>query len=103
MHRLTSVLDGGEWSAARTGRFTPMDRAPGKHWIGGWVGPRAGLDTMSKRKIPSPCWESNPDDPIAQSVASHYTDWAIPAIIIIILIIIMLRFSLNWGILTQLN
>jgi hypothetical protein len=25
-------------------RFTPGERTPGTHWIGGWVGPRAGLD-----------------------------------------------------------
>jgi hypothetical protein len=42
-HSLTSALDGGEWSASRTGRFTPRERAPGTHWIGGWVGPRAIL------------------------------------------------------------
>jgi hypothetical protein len=41
---LTSALGGGEWSASRTCRFTPGERAPGTHWIGGWVGPRAGLD-----------------------------------------------------------
>jgi hypothetical protein len=27
---LTSALDGGEWSASRPGRFTPVERAPGK-------------------------------------------------------------------------
>jgi hypothetical protein len=43
-HSLTSALDGGEWSASRPGRFTPTERAPGTHWIGGWVGPRAILD-----------------------------------------------------------
>jgi len=36
-HSLTSALDGGEWSALRTGRFIPGERAPGTHWIGGWV------------------------------------------------------------------
>jgi hypothetical protein len=45
---LTSALDGIEWSASRTGRFTPGERAPGTHWIGAWVGPRAGLDNMEK-------------------------------------------------------
>jgi hypothetical protein len=29
-----------------------------------WLGPRAGLDTMVKRKIPSPRRESNPDHPL---------------------------------------
>jgi hypothetical protein len=27
---------------------------PGTHWIGDWVGPRAVLDAVVKRKIPSP-------------------------------------------------
>jgi hypothetical protein len=40
-----------EWSASRPGRFTPRERAPGTHWIGGYVGPRAGLDDMEKRKF----------------------------------------------------
>jgi hypothetical protein len=37
-HSLTSVLDRGEWSASRPGRFTPRERAPGTHWIRDWVG-----------------------------------------------------------------
>jgi hypothetical protein len=28
----------------------PQKRAPGTHWIGGWEGPRAGLDMALKRK-----------------------------------------------------
>jgi hypothetical protein len=73
-HPLTSALDGGEWSASRPYRFTPRERAPGTHWIGGWVGPRAVLDAVVKRKIPSPLWESNPRIPIVQPVAQRYTD-----------------------------
>jgi hypothetical protein len=49
---LTSALDGGQWSASRPGRFTPEEWAPGTHWIGGWVGPRTGLDAVAKRKNP---------------------------------------------------
>jgi hypothetical protein len=45
-HSLTSALDGGEWSASRPGRFTPRERAPGTHWIGSWMGPRAALDAV---------------------------------------------------------
>jgi len=56
---LTSALDGGEWSASRLGRLTPREKDPGTYWIGGWVGPRAGLDTVVKRKILSPRRESN--------------------------------------------
>jgi len=44
---LTSALDG-------VVSFTPrplylQGRAPGTHWLGGWVGPRAVLDTVVKR------------------------------------------------------
>jgi len=31
----------------------PKERAPGTHWIGGWVGLRAGVDVVVKRKIPA--------------------------------------------------
>jgi hypothetical protein len=47
---LTSAPVGGEWSASRPGRFTPGERAPGIHWIGGSVDPRAGLD-VERRKF----------------------------------------------------
>jgi hypothetical protein len=33
-------------------RFTPGERTSRTHWTGGWVGPRAGLDSDVKRKIP---------------------------------------------------
>jgi hypothetical protein len=46
MYSLTSALDGDEWSVSRPGRFTPRERAPSTHWIGGWVGPRAVLDVV---------------------------------------------------------
>jgi hypothetical protein len=73
-HSLTSALDGGEWSASRPGRFTPRERAPGSHWIGGWVGPRAVLDAVVKRKIPSPRRKSNLRTPIVQPIAQRYID-----------------------------
>jgi hypothetical protein len=53
-HSLTSALDGGEWSASRPSRFTPRERDPCTHWIGGSVGPRDVLDVVVKRKISSP-------------------------------------------------
>jgi hypothetical protein len=70
MHSVISALDGGEWSASRPGRFTPREVAPGTHWIGGWVGPRALLDEVVKRKIPISLRESNPDRP-ARSLALY--------------------------------
>jgi hypothetical protein len=48
---LTSALVGGEWSASRSGRFTPGERAPSTHWTGGWGDPTAGLDDVGKRKF----------------------------------------------------
>jgi hypothetical protein len=60
---MTSALHGGEWSASSPSRFTPGERAPGTHWIGGWVGPRVGLDAMEKKKVCS-CREPNPDSPV---------------------------------------
>jgi hypothetical protein len=48
---LTSALDGVGRTASRPGRFTPGERAPGIHWTGGWLGLRAGLEAMEKRKI----------------------------------------------------
>jgi hypothetical protein len=46
-----SLLVGGEWSASRAGRFTPREGAPGTHWVGGWVDPRAGLEDMDELKF----------------------------------------------------
>jgi hypothetical protein len=68
-YSLTSVLDGGEWSASRPDRFTLREEALSAHWIVGWVGPRSGLDAVTKRKFLSPRRESNPRTPIIQPVA----------------------------------
>jgi hypothetical protein len=40
---------GGEWSASCPCCFTPREKAPGTHWIGGWVDPRAGLDDVEQK------------------------------------------------------
>jgi hypothetical protein len=58
---LTSALDGCEWSVTPRPRFTPGERTRGTHRIGGWVGPRAGLDAGDRRKILCPCRGSNLD------------------------------------------
>jgi hypothetical protein len=57
-------------------RFTPRERAPDTYWIGSWMSPRAGLDAVVKRKIPSPYRDSNPRSPVCSPVLYH---WAIPA------------------------
>jgi hypothetical protein len=40
------------WSVSRSGRFTPRERAPGTHWVGGWVGPKTGLDAVKICRVP---------------------------------------------------
>jgi hypothetical protein len=80
-HSFTSVLDGGEWSESRPGRFTPRERDPGTHWLEGCLGPRAVLDAVVKRKIHSLRRESNPRTPIVQLLPQRYTDWTITALI----------------------
>jgi hypothetical protein len=73
---LTSAVDGGEWSASRPVRALPRGRDPGAQCTRGWVGLRASMDTEVRGKIPCPWQGSNPDRPVVQPVARHYTDWA---------------------------
>jgi hypothetical protein len=80
---LTSVPDEGEWWASRPGSFTRGERFPGTHWIGGWLGPRVGLDDVEKGKIRH-CRESNPGRPAR---SPRYTDWAIPTPLLLLLLL----------------
>jgi hypothetical protein len=70
---IISALDGGEWSASCPWHFTLGIEPPSTHCIGGWVGSRAGLDSMEKRKS-CPFQESNPSCPLHSLVT--YTGWA---------------------------
>jgi hypothetical protein len=45
-------------------RSTPKERTPGTHWIGGWLGLRAGLDTDARGKILCLSRGSNPGRPV---------------------------------------
>jgi hypothetical protein len=56
-HSLTSALEGGEWSASRSGRFTPAKEPPHTHWMGDWVGPSSRLEAVWRRE--SPYWWGN--------------------------------------------
>jgi hypothetical protein len=58
--------------------FTPQllyrrEGAPVMHWIGGWMGPRFGLDKVVKRKIPTPDGTPIPPRLFIQPVAHRYT------------------------------
>ena len=64
----TLALDGGGWSTPRPGRFTP-GKDPVPIVIGGWVGPRAGMDGCGKSR-PPPGF----DPRTVQPVANRYTD-----------------------------
>jgi hypothetical protein len=40
------------------------------HCTGGWVGPRAIVDIVEKRRISLPCQESNPDSSVVRSIVA---------------------------------
>jgi hypothetical protein len=50
----------------------PQEGTPSTHCAGGWVGPRAGLDTDARGK--NPFASARDQTSIAQSVARHYRD-----------------------------
>jgi hypothetical protein len=63
------------------------ERTPGIHCVGGWVGPKACLDTEARGIIVCLCRGSNLHHLVVQSLARHYTDWSTAA---------PLRFSRMW-------
>jgi hypothetical protein len=69
--RVVPALDGGEWSASRTDRFSPGESTSGTHWIGGCVDSRADLDAVENRYIFSPAGNRTQ---AVQPVASRYAE-----------------------------
>jgi hypothetical protein len=57
---LTLVLNEGEWSDSHSCRLTPGETTPCTNFTGGWVGPKAGLDVMEKRKLLIPIGNRTP-------------------------------------------
>jgi hypothetical protein len=43
---LVLAIDGDDWSASRSCRFTPEDITPVTHWRGGCVGSKVGMDAV---------------------------------------------------------
>lgn len=48
---LMLALDEGKWSASQVSGFTHVEKSNTTHWIGSFVGPRAGPDILKKRHI----------------------------------------------------
>jgi hypothetical protein len=65
----TSALDGGEWSASRSGPPVPTGQGAG------WVSEPVWTQRLEE-KIFCLCRGSNPYRPVFQSVVRHYTDRA---------------------------
>jgi hypothetical protein len=82
----STILDlGTSWRCGQLhapGRFTPpppRERAPGTHWIGGWLDPKAGLNDVEKKiflTLPGPPTLTSS---FVHAVASRYTDYSISA------------------------
>lgn len=53
-HTLTLTLLEGEHSAACPSHFTARDRVPSIQWTQSWMGHRAGLDVLEKKKKKNP-------------------------------------------------
>jgi hypothetical protein len=70
---LTSELDGVSGQRHAPAELCPGKGSPGTHWIGGWVGPRVGLDTEARGKILCLCGESNP----GSKVCSQKLYWSL--------------------------
>jgi hypothetical protein len=62
------------WMVNSTSQLLYSRDRPGTHWIGGWLGPRAGLEGRGK-SCPLPVF----DPRTVQPVTSHYDDYAISA------------------------
>jgi len=54
----------------------PGEKKPDTHWIGSWVGPRAGLDVFRKQKHLLPLNGIRTPDRLARSIASIPTTLA---------------------------
>jgi hypothetical protein len=71
---LTSELDGVSGQRHATAELCPGERTPGTHCTGGWVGPRAGLDTEARGKMLLPVPGIEPRSP-GRPVRSQTLYW----------------------------
>jgi hypothetical protein len=71
---LTSALEGGEWSASRSGRALPPDKEPPVPTVreAGWAPQPVWTQRVEKKS----CASVGDRTPAVQSVVRHCTDWA---------------------------
>jgi hypothetical protein len=74
---LTSVLDGGEWSASRPGCALPPAKGPPVPIAqeAEWATEPVWTQRLGEKSSAS----AEDRTPVVQSVVRHYTDWATPA------------------------
>jgi hypothetical protein len=65
---LTSILDGGEWSASCSDHFNPGVTAPGTDLIGARCAAELVWMQWQREKYPCPCQQLNPGHPVSSSV-----------------------------------
>jgi len=53
-----------------SGQLHTPGKASGTHWIGGWVGLRASLNAVTKKKHVCSCQESNHGRPVRNLVTT---------------------------------
>jgi hypothetical protein len=73
--RIINLGDRWKWEVSFTSRllYPRRKEPPDAHWIGSCVGPRAGMNTVEKRRILSPCRDSKLDRP-ARSLVTIPTE-----------------------------
>jgi hypothetical protein len=73
----TSALDGGEWSASCPGSALALGKGPPVPTIqeAGWAPELVWTQRLEEKSFHI-CRESNPDRPVIQPIARHYTEWA---------------------------
>jgi hypothetical protein len=73
------ILDlGTRWKwvvNSRPGGFTPRERGHDTHWIRDWMGPRSGMNAVTKRNNSCPWWESNSSRPTRSPVTVLFSYW----------------------------
>jgi hypothetical protein len=71
----TSALDGGEWSASRPGYALPPEKGPPVPIVqeAGWAPEPVWTQRLQVKSF-GLCPQLNPDRPVVQPIARHYTD-----------------------------